>query len=101
MELESRNFTSKEPHAAREPQVADPWSRDLAAVPGTLVSRKTVARSRARLTSEIRGSLVSFQALPPPPLFGETFFKFYIFANKLIKVTNFISKSDLAEFRLN
>ncbi|GBN13350.1 hypothetical protein AVEN_231255-1 [Araneus ventricosus] len=27
MELESRNFTSKEPHAAREPQVADPWYR--------------------------------------------------------------------------
>ncbi|GBN82063.1 hypothetical protein AVEN_48718-1, partial [Araneus ventricosus] len=29
MELESPNFTSKEPHAAREPQVADLWSRQL------------------------------------------------------------------------
>ncbi|GBO40311.1 hypothetical protein AVEN_36346-1 [Araneus ventricosus] len=29
MELESRNFTSKEPHAAREPQVADPWCRPI------------------------------------------------------------------------
>lgn len=27
MELKSRSFTSKEPHVAREPQVADPWSR--------------------------------------------------------------------------
>ena len=27
MELKSRNFTSKEPHVVREPQVADPWSR--------------------------------------------------------------------------
>ena len=27
MELMSRSFTSKEPHVAREPQVADPWSR--------------------------------------------------------------------------
>jgi hypothetical protein len=26
MELKSRSFTSKEPHVAREPQVADPWS---------------------------------------------------------------------------
>jgi hypothetical protein len=25
MELKSRSFTSKEPHVAREPQVADPW----------------------------------------------------------------------------
>ena len=25
MELKSRSFTSKEPHLAREPQVADPW----------------------------------------------------------------------------
>jgi hypothetical protein len=29
MELKSRSFTSKEPHVAREPQVADPWSRGL------------------------------------------------------------------------
>jgi hypothetical protein len=27
MELKSRSFTSKEPHVAREPQVADPWAR--------------------------------------------------------------------------
>jgi hypothetical protein len=27
MELKSRSFTSKEPHVAREPQVADPCSR--------------------------------------------------------------------------
>jgi hypothetical protein len=27
MELKSRSFKSKEPHVAREPQVADPWSR--------------------------------------------------------------------------
>jgi hypothetical protein len=27
MELKSRSFTSKEPHVAREPQVADPWPR--------------------------------------------------------------------------
>jgi hypothetical protein len=27
MELKSRSFTSKEPHVAREPQVADPWLR--------------------------------------------------------------------------
>jgi hypothetical protein len=27
MELKSRSFTSKEPHVAREPQVADPWYR--------------------------------------------------------------------------
>jgi hypothetical protein len=27
MELKSRSFTSKEPHVAREPQVADPWTR--------------------------------------------------------------------------
>ena len=26
MELKSHSFTSKEPHVAREPQVADPWS---------------------------------------------------------------------------
>ena len=26
MNLKSRSFTSKEPHVAREPQVADPWS---------------------------------------------------------------------------
>ena len=26
MELKSRSFTFKEPHVAREPQVADPWS---------------------------------------------------------------------------
>ena len=26
MELKSRSFTSKEPHVARESQVADPWS---------------------------------------------------------------------------
>jgi hypothetical protein len=26
MELKSRSFTSKEPHVAREPPVADPWS---------------------------------------------------------------------------
>jgi hypothetical protein len=25
MELKRRSFTSKEPHVAREPQVADPW----------------------------------------------------------------------------
>jgi hypothetical protein len=25
MELKSGSFTSKEPHVAREPQVADPW----------------------------------------------------------------------------
>jgi hypothetical protein len=25
MELKSRSFTFKEPHVAREPQVADPW----------------------------------------------------------------------------
>jgi hypothetical protein len=29
MELKSRSFTSKEPHVAREPQVADPWSRSI------------------------------------------------------------------------
>ena len=29
MELKSRSFTSKEPHVAHEPQVADPWSRKL------------------------------------------------------------------------
>jgi hypothetical protein len=29
MELKSRSFTSKEPHVAREPQVADPWSRPM------------------------------------------------------------------------
>jgi hypothetical protein len=29
MELKSRSFTSKEPHVAREPQVADPWDRRL------------------------------------------------------------------------
>jgi hypothetical protein len=29
MELKSRSFTSKEPHVAREPQVADPWTRQL------------------------------------------------------------------------
>jgi hypothetical protein len=29
MELKSRNFTSKEPHVAREPQVADPCSRQI------------------------------------------------------------------------
>jgi hypothetical protein len=29
MELKSRSFTSKEPHVAREPQVADPWPRWL------------------------------------------------------------------------
>jgi hypothetical protein len=28
MELKSRSFTTKEPHVAREPQVADPWSRE-------------------------------------------------------------------------
>jgi hypothetical protein len=41
MELKSRSFTSKEPHVAREPQVADPW-----------VSRwlpTAVARVRARV----------------------------------------------------
>jgi hypothetical protein len=27
MELKSRSFTSKEPHVAREQQVADPWCR--------------------------------------------------------------------------
>jgi hypothetical protein len=27
MELKSRSFTSKEPHVAREPQVADPCLR--------------------------------------------------------------------------
>jgi hypothetical protein len=27
MELKSSSFTSKEPHVAREKQVADPWSR--------------------------------------------------------------------------
>jgi hypothetical protein len=27
MELKSRSFTYKEPHVAREPQVADPWHR--------------------------------------------------------------------------
>jgi hypothetical protein len=27
MELKSRSFTSKEPHVAREPQVADPCTR--------------------------------------------------------------------------
>jgi len=27
VELESRNLRSKEPHLAREPQVADPWVR--------------------------------------------------------------------------
>jgi hypothetical protein len=27
MELKSRSFTSKEPHVAREPQVADPCPR--------------------------------------------------------------------------
>jgi hypothetical protein len=27
MELKSRNFTSKEPHVAREPQFADPCTR--------------------------------------------------------------------------
>jgi hypothetical protein len=29
MELKSRGFTSKEPHVAREPQVADPWSKAM------------------------------------------------------------------------
>jgi hypothetical protein len=29
MELKSHSFTSKEPHVAREPQVADPWARGL------------------------------------------------------------------------
>jgi hypothetical protein len=29
MELKSRSFTSKEPHVAREPQVADPWSSQM------------------------------------------------------------------------
>jgi hypothetical protein len=29
MELKSRSFTSKEPHVAREPQVADPWNRRM------------------------------------------------------------------------
>jgi hypothetical protein len=29
MELKSRSFTSKEPHVAREPQVADPWTRRI------------------------------------------------------------------------
>jgi hypothetical protein len=29
MELKGRSFTSKEPHVAREPQVADPWSRKM------------------------------------------------------------------------
>jgi hypothetical protein len=27
MELKSHSFTSKEPHVARQPQVADPWPR--------------------------------------------------------------------------
>jgi hypothetical protein len=29
MELKSRSFTSKEPHVAREPQVADPWTKPI------------------------------------------------------------------------
>jgi hypothetical protein len=29
MELKSRSFTSKEPHVAREPQVADPCPRGI------------------------------------------------------------------------
>jgi hypothetical protein len=29
MELKSRSFTSKEPHVAREPQVADPWYKAM------------------------------------------------------------------------
>jgi hypothetical protein len=29
MELKSRSFTSKEPHVAREPQVADPWVKEM------------------------------------------------------------------------
>jgi hypothetical protein len=42
MELKSRSFTSKEPHVAREPQVADPWSRGsilLSCVPTYLTAR--------------------------------------------------------------
>jgi hypothetical protein len=29
VELKSRSFTSKEPHVAHEPQVADPWYRGI------------------------------------------------------------------------
>jgi hypothetical protein len=34
MELKSRSFTSKEPHVAREPQVADPCPRTIVRLEG-------------------------------------------------------------------
>jgi hypothetical protein len=45
MELKSRSFTSKEPHVAREPQVADPWARALCVVSAFETNLRLMLRS--------------------------------------------------------
>jgi hypothetical protein len=55
MELKSRSFTSKEPHVAHEPQVADPWSRALRKL-GQTIRLKSGTTDTASCTFHISDS---------------------------------------------
>jgi hypothetical protein len=68
MELRSRSFTSKEPHVAREPQVADPC-------PSAVATLSIVTLLSARINSSTRCTVssVAIQTGRPRRASSETF----------------------------